>query len=131
MTHSINLNALHWRRNHKGNGHNTEVTISFCCKYDNMSMIQGCPATIQSTLRPTKWVTLECTKNISTRPHKPIRNSLLAKITLGYLKWLRACGRNYYAHQHPNSYVFPIIQRENLLHTQHSRCISLQGNNQQ
>ena len=108
MTHSINLNALHWCRNHKGNGHNTEVTIFFCCKYDNMSMIQGFPATIQSTLRPTKWVTLECTKNISTGPHKPmniIRNSLLAKITLGYLKWLRAYGRNYYA-QHRNSYVF-------------------------
>ena len=58
----------------------------------------------QSTLRPTKWVTLECTKNNSTGPHKPmniIRNSLLAKITLEYL------------------------------HTQHSRCIFLQGNNQQ
>ena len=63
----------------------------------------------QSTLRPTKWVTLECTKNNSTEPRKPmniIRNSLLAKITLGYLKWLWAYGRNYYVHQHPNSYVF-------------------------
>ena len=63
----------------------------------------------QSTLRPTRWVTLECTKNNSTGPHKPMnffRNSLLAKITLGYLKWLRAYGRNNYAHQHPNSHVF-------------------------
>ena len=42
---------------------------------------------IQSTLRPTKWVTLECTKNNSTGPHKPmniIRDSLLAKITYFY-----------------------------------------------
>ena len=37
----------------------------------------------QYTLRPTKWVTLECTKNNSTGPHKPIRISLLAKITWG------------------------------------------------
>ena len=64
---------------------------------------------MQSTLRPTKWVTLECTKNNSTGPHKPmniIRNSLLAKITVEYLKWLRAYGHNYYAHHHTNSYVF-------------------------
>ena len=68
---------------------------------------------IQSTLRPTNWVTLEltleCTKNNSTGPHKPmniIRDSLLAKITPGYLKWLRAYGRNYYVRQHPRSYVF-------------------------
>ena len=39
----------------------------------------------QSTLSPN-WVTLECTKNNSTGPHKPmniIRDSLLAKITWG------------------------------------------------
>ena len=64
---------------------------------------------MQSTLRPTNWVTLERTIINSTGPHKPmniIRDSLLAKITLGYLKWLLAYGRNYYAHQHPSTYVF-------------------------
>ena len=35
-----------------------------------------------------------------------VRNSLLAKITLEYIKWLRAYGRNYYAYHHPNSYEF-------------------------
>ena len=61
---------------------------------------------VQSTLRPTNWVTLECTKNNSTGPHKPmniIRDSLLAKITREYLKWLQAYGRNYHVHQHPSS----------------------------
>ena len=64
---------------------------------------------MQSTLRPTNWVTLECTSNNSTGPHKPmniIRYSLLAKITQGYLNLLCAYGRNYYAHQHSSTYVF-------------------------
>ena len=33
----------------------------------------------QSTVRPTNWVTLECTSNNSTGPH----DSLLAKVTRG------------------------------------------------
>ena len=85
-------------------------------------------------------MTLECTKNNSTGPHKPmniIRNSLLAKITLGYLKWLRVYGCNYYGHmvaiiKRINIQTLTCsqtIHRENLLHTQHSRCISLQDEN--
>ena len=46
-----------------------------------------------------------------------VRDSLLVKITRGYLKWLWAYGRNYYALQHPSTYVFAIIHRENLLYT--------------
>ena len=103
-----------------------DVMHSNCCEFSIYYM--------QSTLRPTNWVTLERTIINSTGPHKLmniIRDSLLAKITLGYFKWLLAYGRNYYVHQHPSTYVFAkIIHRENLLRTQLSRYISLQGNNQ-
>ena len=71
---------------------------------------------MQSTLRPTNWVTLERTIINSTGPHKPmniIRDNLLVIITCGYLKWLLAYGRNDYAHQHQALMCSQIIHREN------------------
>ena len=81
------------------------------------------------SLRPTNWVHWNVLLT-TTGPHKPmniIRDSLLAKITGGYLKWLRAYGRNYYAHQHPSTMCLQIIHKEKKYITH----VSLQGNNQQ
>ena len=67
----------------------THVTGGPCCrvmgyKHNISRNLDGTAACMQSTLRPTNWMTLECTKNNSTGPYKPmniIRDSLLAKIT--------------------------------------------------
>ena len=46
-------------------------------------------ASARDTLRTTNWLTLQCTINNSTGPHKAMnitRDNLLAKIICGYLK---------------------------------------------
>ena len=79
------------------------------CSFSCLFLMQWCrDAASESTLRPTNW-DIGMYSNNSTGPHKPMninRDSLLAKITWGYLKWLRAYGRNYYVHQHPSTCVF-------------------------